>query len=177
MFDEVSETEIKKIIMTKSCRLDPLPTQLLKDHLDLSIPATTKLINCSLSYWIVTSKLKQALITPLIKKPSLDPNILKKYRPVSNLPFLSKVLERVVLARLSDFLSTNQHEPNQSAYRPSHGTETALLRVSNDILTALDERKGTMLVLLDLSAVFDTIDPKLLLARLESIGVDGVALK
>ena len=81
VFDEASETEIKKIIMksrTKSCSLDPLPTQLLKHHLDLLVPAITKLINCSLSSGLVPSKIKQALITPLIKKPCLDPNILKK---------------------------------------------------------------------------------------------------
>ena len=163
---------------TKSCSLDPLPTHLLKDHLDLLVPAITKLINCSLSSGIVPSKFKQALITPLIKILPLNPNILKNYRPVSNLSFFSKVLERVVLTRLSDFLlSTNQHEPNQSAYRPSHSTETALLRVSNNILIVLDKRNGTMLVLLDLSAALDTIDHKLLLARLEGIGVDGVAFK
>ena len=162
---------------TKSCRLDPLPTQLLKDHLDLLVLAITKLINCSQSSGIVPSKFKQVLITPLIKKSSLDPNIHKNYRPVSNLPFLSKDFERVVLTTLSDFLlSTNQHEPNQSAYRPSHSTETALLRVSKD-MTLDERRKGTMLVLLDLSAAFDTIDPKLLLARFEGIGVDWVALK
>ena len=91
VFDEASETEIRKNIMkspTKSCSLDPFPTQLLKDHLDLLVPVITKLINCSLSSGIVPSKFKQALITPLIKKPSLDPNILKNYRPVFNLPFL-----------------------------------------------------------------------------------------
>ena len=138
-----------------SCSLDPLPTQFLKDHLDLFVPAITKLINYSLSSGIVPAKFKQALITPHIKKPYLDPNILKNYRPVSDLPFHSKVLERVVHTRLSDLLlSTNQHGSNQSAYRPSHSTETALLSlgVSNDVLTPLDERKEAMLVLLDLSA-------------------------
>ena len=94
------------------------------------------------------------------------------------MPLLSKVLERVVLTMLFGFLfSTDQHEANQSAYRPSHSTETAVLRVSNDVRTALDEKKGTMLVFLDLSVDFNTIDPKLLLARLGCIGADRAALK
>ena len=73
--------------------------------------------------------------------------------------------------------ATDQHEPHQSAYRPCHSTETALVRVSNDILTAMDKKQGTMLVLLDLSAAFDTIDHVLMLDRLSHIGVRGTAHK
>ena len=95
---------------------------------------------------------------------------------MSNLPYLSKVLERIVLRRLLDYLNiTNQHEPHQSAYCPLHSTETALLRVSNDILMALDQHKATMLVLLELSAAFDTIDDGMLLNRLSDIGIQDTA--
>ena len=85
---------------------------------------------------------------------------------MSNLPYLSKVLERIVLRRLLDYHNiTNQHEPHQSAYRPLHSSETALLRVSNDILMALGQNKAAMLVLLDLPPAFDTIDHGMLLNR------------
>ena len=95
---------------------------------------------------------------------------------MSNLPYLSKILERIVLRRLLDYLNiTNQQEPHQSAYRPLHITETALLRVSNDILMALDQHKAAMLVLLDLSAAFDTIDHGMLLNRLSDIGIQDTA--
>ena len=90
---------------------------------------------------------------------------------MSNLPYLSKVLERIVLRRLLDYLNiTNQHEPHQSAYCPLHSTETALLRVSNHILMALDQHKATMLVLLELSAAFDTIDDGMLLTDCQILG-------
>ena len=89
---------------------------------------------------------------------------------------MSKVLERVVLSRLSEYLETScQHEPHQSAYRPVHSTETALVRVSNDILMALDQRKAATLVLLDLSAAFDTFDHGLMRKRLSDIGIKGRA--
>ena len=126
----------------------------------------------------VPSSFKRALVTPLLKKPSLDNNTLKNYRPVSNLAFVSKVLDRVVLTRLMNhFEATDQHELHQSAYRPCHSTETALVRVSNDILTAMDKKQGTMLVLLDLSAAFDTIDHVLMLDRLSHSGVRWTAHK
>ena len=81
--------------------------------------------------------------------------------------------------RLLNFLEEEkgQHEPHQSAYRSAHSTETALVRVSSDILSALDRREGVFLVLLDLSAAFDTIDRELMLNRLSNIGVEGTALK
>ena len=103
-----------------------------------------------------------------MKKPDLDSNELKNYRPVSNLPFVSKVLEKVVDKRLEAHLTSNNlHEKHQSAYRKFHSTETALLKVQNDILQSLDQGNVTVLVMLDLSAAFDTIDHGTLLNRLE----------
>ena len=108
---------------------------------------------------------------------SFDPNDLKNYRPVSNLSFLSKVLERIVLSQLNERLNNNLLSPLQSAYRPGHSTETALLRIVNDLLTAMDNNKICILTLLDLSAAFDTIDHQILLTRLQhSFDISGPAL-
>ena len=81
----------------KSCDLDPIPTSVLSHCLDEIIPIVTSIMNNSLSSGIVPDCFKHALVKPLLKKDSLDPNCLKHYWPVSNLPFLSKVLERIVL--------------------------------------------------------------------------------
>ena len=96
---------------------------------------------------------------------------------MSNLCFISKIVEKVVAHRLADHLSTNNlYEQHQSAYRKYHGAETAL-KVQNDILRELDGKRGVFLILLDLSAAFDTIDHDILFKRLESIDVKGSALK
>ena len=104
--------------------------------------------------------------------------MLKNYYPASNLSFLSKVLERVVAARLTNYMTINQlHEPMQSVYRACHSTETALVRVQN-ILHTLDQGGAAILVLLDLGAAFDTIDHSILLSRMETVlGVKGSALQ
>ena len=122
--------------------------------------------------------MKQASVTPLLKKDDLDPEVLNNYCPASNLSFLSKVLERVVAARLTNYMTINQlHEPMQSAYRACHSTETALVRVQN-ILHTLDQGGAAILVLLDLGAAFDTIDHSILLSRMETVlGVKGSALQ
>ncbi|WP_419616807.1 reverse transcriptase domain-containing protein, partial [Thiolapillus sp.] len=112
------------------------------------------------------------------KKTSLDPNDLKNFRPVSNLSFFSKLLEKVVMSQLLDHLNTNELWPRfQSAYRACHSTETALLRVLNDLLTASDDGQVSLLTLLDLSAAFDTIDHDILFHRLEHVfGIQNSAL-
>ena len=112
------------------------------------------------------------------KKPNLDFNVLKNFKPVSNLPFLSKNLEKVVLKRLSAHLFINDlNEIHQSAYKKYHSTETALLKVFNDLSCDLDNRNVTLQALLDLSAAFDTLDHGILLKRLElSFGIKGKAL-
>ena len=98
------------------------------------------------------------MVTPLLKKASLDPDVPINYRPVSNLCFISKILENVVLRLLDDHKTVHDlYEPFQSAYRSGHSTETAVLQVQNDILRAIDDGNCAFLVLLDLSAAFDSV--------------------
>ena len=125
------------------------------------------------------SQFKQAVVTPLLKKPGLDPNDLKNFRPVSNLPFISKILEKVVLTRqLQKHLSENDLlEIKQSAYRKNHITETTLLSVVDGLLRNADDRLVSVLALLDLSAAFDTLDHPILLQRLETtFGISDTVL-
>ena len=181
MFTPATGDEIQKLISSspsKSCGIDPIPTWLVKLHHTVLAPVIKEIVNRSLSTAVFPSHFKNALVTPLLKKHNLDPENMKNYRPVSNLTFVSKILERVVASRLHVHLSENLlYEPFQSAYRKYHGTETALLRVKNDILRAIDSKHGVFLVLLDLSAAFDTIDHDILLTRLRNIGVGGTALR
>ncbi len=122
---------------------------------------------------------KLVVIKPLIKKPKLDPCELANYRPISNLPFMSNILEKVVSAQLSSFLQNNYiYEDFQSGFRPRHSTETALVKITNDLLLASDKGCISLLVLLDLSAVFDTIDHNILKDRLQNCtGIQGQALR
>ena len=180
-FSSVTLQEIRHIILkapSKSCELDPLPSWLLKECVDELSPIVTSIVNASLNHAIVPLSLKTALIRPLLKKSGLDKEVLKNYRPVSNLSFISKVLEKVVAKRLDDhMLDNNLYSSVQSAYREHHSTETALLKVQSDILTALDSGSGAVLLMLDLSAAFDTIDHGILLSRLNSLyGISGDAL-
>ncbi|WP_293650351.1 reverse transcriptase family protein [Thiolapillus sp.] len=161
-----------------SCSLDPLPTSLLLEFIDDLLPTLTNIINFSLSSGTFPSTFRSAVVKPLLKKASLDPNNLKNFRPVSNLSFMSKITEKVVLQQLLAYLT--EHKlicPSQSAYRPHHSTETALLKITNDILLALDSGNVSLLTLLDLSAAFDTIDHCILLDRLQHMyGISGTAL-
>lgn len=177
----VTSDEVEKIIScaaSKSCELDPIPTTLLKSCLGCLLPIISAIVNTSLSKAEVPSNFKQAVVRPLLKKPGLDQDTFKNYRPVSNLPFLSKVLEKVVAKQLEGHLDRNKlHDDMQSAYRARHSTETALLRVHQDIAAALDNNSAVVLIMLDLSAAFDVIDHPILLKRLEySYGISGSAL-
>ena len=121
---------------TKSCSLDPIPTFLLKDCLDILLSSITKLVNYSLIEGSFPNSFKKAVVTPLIKKASLPRDVLKKYRPVSGLCFLSKLVERVVARQLMSHINNNKLDnPHQSAYKPGHSTETALLSTKTRIIS------------------------------------------
>ena len=159
--------------------LDPIPTYLLKECIDILLPTITRIINLSLQFCIVPDSFKTAAVTPLLKKASLDANVLKNFRPVSNLPFISKILEKVVLQQINKHKAANNlNEKFQSAYRKHHSTETALLRIQNDLLQSMHKKQCCFLVLLDLSAPFDTVNHSILVDRLSGrFGIRGDASK
>ncbi len=167
-FAPVTEEQVSKIIKdsaSKCCTLDPIPTWLIKDCLDVLLSVITKIVNLSLS---------NSTMLPGLKKALMDSEILKNFRQISNLSYISKIIEKVVSVQSCAHVNDNDlHEPLQSAYKQYHSTETVLLHVQIDILMAIDNRYAVILVLLDLSAAFDTVDHKLLLDRL---GITGNAL-
>ena len=162
---------------SKSCALDPLPTPILKKCLDLLLPIISRIINNSLSTGSFPDEFKLALVTPLLKKLGLE-LVFPSFRPVSNLSFISKLSERVVADQFIQYCMDNGlYEPFQSAYTKHRSTETALLRIHNDILQSMDKQCVSLLVLLDLSAAFDTVDHHVLLPILErKYGVTGTVL-
>ena len=181
VFEPATEEEIRKLISStkaKSSAQDPVPTSLIKECSNEFIPIITRIINLSLEQGVVPSNMKKAQVTPLLKKPSLDSEILANYRPISNLTYVSKLAEKVVSNRIKKHMvSHNLQEKFQSAYKKHHSCETALLRIHNDILLALDNKKVVALLLLDLSAAFDTVSHEILIERLQNlIGIQGIAL-
>ena len=159
-FEPATSEEVRKLILTsptKTCALDLLPTSLLKSCVDVLLTPITNIVNLSLKSGVFPDTLKLSHITPLLKKPPLSKDDMTNYRPVSNLNFISKLLEKIIANRIRSHLQSNDLlNRYQSAYRPMHSTETALLKVQNDLLRNLDDGKTT--VLLDLSAAFDTLD-------------------
>ena len=137
------------------------------------------MVNQSFSEGIVQKSWKSAQIAPLLKKPSHDHNVASSYRPISNLPVLSKLSEKLVLNRVMSYLNnSNLFSTHKSAYCRHHSTETAVAKVYSDILGAADDGKLSLLILLNLSAAFDLVDHSILLKRLESTyGFDGLTLE
>ena len=163
---------------SKSCDLDPLPTILLKACLDVLIIPITYIINASLCCGLFPQDFKRAHVTPVLKKKTLPKEELNSYRPISNLSFISKILEKVVANRLRSHIYENGlSNMLQSAYKQFHSTETALLKVHNDINLNIDNGKVTALTLLDLSSAIDTIDDNFLITRQSTCyGISGTAL-
>jgi len=165
-------------IRPKSSSMDFIPTTLLKSCPSVFSDLIAKLANLSFQEGCFPQAFKTAAVTPLIKKPNLDPCNLANFRPISNLNNISKIIERLFLTRLQpQVLTSPNFNPFQSAYRRNHSTETALLCTLDQVFHSADLGKSTILVSLDLSAAFDTIDHTILLNRLQTtFGITGTAL-
>ena len=180
-FSDMIEDEIKNIMMcspSKSCDLDPLPSTLLTACIDVLALIITERVNCSLRLGSASKVLKVAHVQPLLKK--LGMSLLgTNYRPVSNLSFISKIIEKCIAEQLVDHIDSNGlKEIMQSVYKKHYSTETALLKVKSDILQNFKDGNITCLVLLDLLATFDMVNHNILLQRLQHrYGIKGVALK
>ncbi|KAK3537231.1 hypothetical protein QTP70_003600 [Hemibagrus guttatus] len=137
--------------------IQSLPLCSRPSHLTSMMLFITTVINGSITSGHVPTAFKKARVIPILKKPALDPSDISNYRPVSLLSFLSKILERIVYNQLSDYLLLNNlHDPNQSGFKAAHSTETALLAVTEKLHAVRSAKLSSVLILLDLSAAFDT---------------------
>ncbi|KAK3548179.1 hypothetical protein QTP70_005202 [Hemibagrus guttatus] len=134
-----------------TCPLDPIPSAMLQTISPDLLPFITTVINGSLTSGHVPTAFKKARVIPILKKPALDPSDISNYRP------------------------NNLHDPNQSGFKAAHSTETALLAVTEKLHAARSAKLSSVLILLDLSAAFDTVNHKTLLSTLRSLGICGTA--
>ena len=171
-FKPINTANLKITIQSlqkKFCLLDPIPTTVLMQKIDLLLPFMCEAINTSIEECTFPQNLKKAVITPIIKDSTSDRNNLRNYRPVSCLSFMSKIFEKVLYNQIYNHLKVNKLQAKyQSAYKPHHSCETALAKITNDIGTELSDGKNVLLVLLDSSAAFDTVDHGILLDRLNN---------
>ena len=160
--------KIVSVLNKTTCSSDPFPSKLLMSHLPTIIDTIVHIIYFCLSISVFSSSCKSAVVLPLIKKTGLDPQVFKNYKPISNLSFLSKLIEKVISSSILKHIADNDViDKFQSACRCGHSTETALLRVYNDVVTKVVINNGSYLFLLDLSTAFDTIDHDTLFVILE----------
>jgi hypothetical protein len=172
IFSTINVDELKKIVSAmknKTSRADPISTSIVRQSIDLLAPILLHIINSSLTKNVFPEQLKTALITPIIKDEAKNPDEFQNYRPVSNLEFLAKLLERIMYLQLADHIESHQlHGRFQSAYKPYHSCETAMVHVVDEMQQLLRSRRNVCLVMLDLSSAFDTVDHQLLFDRLEN---------
>ena len=161
-----------------SCPLDIIPAYLIKDMSDIFYPIILFIVNLSLSSSKFPSFFKSSIIIPTLKNNSLDPSQLSSYRPIANLSFISKVIEKVVYKQIYLYLHTHSLIPSsQSGFRLAHSCETSLLKLYNDLILAFDQNKFSVLVCLDYSSAFDTVDHSLLLLVLKNVfNINGSSL-
>uniref|UniRef100_A0A8C6KDR5 Reverse transcriptase domain-containing protein n=1 Tax=Nothobranchius furzeri TaxID=105023 RepID=A0A8C6KDR5_NOTFU len=158
---------------------DSLPPRLLHNVLPEVAPAVLDIVNSSFSSGVFPAAFKNAVVQPLLKKPGLDQSDCANYHPISKLPFISKVAEKLAIMQLNSHLDDNRLlDPFQSGFRRNYSTESAHIRVLNVILILTDSGSHVLLLLLDLIVAFNTVDLTILLHRLEFwVGVTSTALE
>ena len=180
VWDPTSPKEVEKIIKempNKQCEQDKIPTALFKSSIEEINIFLSNLFNSCLHQGVFPITWKEAYVKPLLKNSKLE-HTEKNYRPVSNLKFISKVFEKIVQNRFNDHMQKHSLMPKyQSAYRRGFSCETALLKIVNDILWAMERGNCVAMVCMDLSAAFDLVAHHLLLNVLTDVfGIEDTAL-
>ncbi|KAJ1171165.1 hypothetical protein NDU88_003036 [Pleurodeles waltl] len=156
---------------------DPCPHHIFNKADSIIAPQLRKIINASFETGTFPESWKHADINALLKKPKADPKDLKNFRPISLLPYPAKVAEKIVNLQLTRHIEDNNVlDPSQTGFRCNHSTETALIAATDDIRRQLDHAETSALILLDLSAAFDTVCHRTLLSRLQEAGLQEKAL-
>ena len=181
-FNPISEEILRKVLSDlkkKECETGPIPVKLPVQCIDETKTILLYIINQTLSEGAFPPDIKISLVRPAIKDQFGDPNCYKNYRPISNLPFLSKILEKCVQLQLNEHLDAhNLHAEYQSGHRTDQSCETATLAIYNDLLCISDSKSKVILLMLDLSAAIDTVSHDLLLQKLhKKFGIAGKPLK
>ena len=179
-FETVTIDEVKKIISKLkpkgSSGQDGISSALLKDINFTTVNIITLIINQSISTGIFPDKLKVAKIVPIFKKD--NPHLTGNYRPISLLPVISKVFEKVVFSQLYSYFDQNGLlYKSQYGFRKGHSCEFAAMEVTDKIFQSLDKKKLPIALFLDFSKAFDTINHSILLNKLKHYGINGTALK
>ena len=180
-FRPMSDMEILKVINempNKHCDLDPVPFMVFKELVPYLKSEITTLVNLSLSHGVFAKSWKTSIVKPLLKKVRLD-LIFKSYRPISNLKFLAKLVQKCMLLQFNEHCSLNSLLPlYQSAYRKFFSCETSLWKLADNLLSEMENQRVSALVVMDLSAAFDTVDHDILLDVLSNqCGIEGKVLK
>ena len=173
-FTAVSELDVIKMvksIKSNSCGVDDINIYVLKLLINRISGVLTHIINISFEHGVFPDRWKLAIIKPIPK--ILCPLTASDFRPISLLPALSKIIEKLVSKQWVFYLTKHcLLDPNQSAYRANHSTHTALLKITDDIFESLEDSEISILIFLDFSKAFDTVNHRLLLEKLKILGFD-----
>ena len=180
-FEPISCKDIQDIVqnlVNKQSAIDVIPCSVFKLVIKELLPALHNIINTSFSTGIFPSILKTSSITPVIKNKNIDTDTFNNYRPISNISIIAKIIEKCVLKQVTNHLHINNlYTTHQSAYRPHHSCETAVIKIIDDITAQFDSDSFVIMTLLDFSAAFDTVDHKILITTLEQqFGITGTVL-
>lgn len=176
---ETDCAEVERIVrgLRRDCAIgwDGIPSRLLIDTSDILVPPLTHIFNQCLSSGIFPKCLKRALVLPVFK--SGDRASVHNYRPISILTSLSKILEKLLNSRLIKHLNKNKIlSDRQYGFRKGLSTENAVLDLTNNIIHHLEAKSKTIGIFLDLSKAFDTVSVPKLVAKMEKLGIRGLAM-
>ena len=172
---EINTAEIISVISSLSnsaAGYDEIPASIMKQLIVYYVQPLTLLINKSIAQGKFPDELKLAKVLPIYKNE--DEQMIQNYRPISVLPFFSKIFEKIISIYITDFIEENGlFYSNQFGFRKSHGTNHAIISLVEKVSKALDTGKFVIGVFLDLRKAFDTVNHDILIKKLESYGIRG----